>query len=168
MHYTRQRRHLQQKENSLHAHIECPHTTMCPPPYYCMRPQCLHTSSPHTHNHSIDHTITCVYTLLHVSAVSSYSYSYSSSTTIYVFSYLCPHTHGHTPHTTAIVLLAHTTACICPHTTIYVSSYYYILVLILLYVSSYYYICVLISYYYRCVLSSHSYSLSQTLSLPVC
>jgi hypothetical protein len=109
---------------------------MCPPPYYCMRPQCLHTSSPHTNNHSIDHTITCVYTLLHVSAVSSYSYSYSSSTTIYVFSYLCPHTHGHTPHTTAIVLLAHTTACICPHTTIYWSSYYFMCPHTTIYVSS--------------------------------
>jgi hypothetical protein len=45
----------------------------------------------------------------------------------------------------------------CPHTTIYVSAYYYICVLhTTTYVSSYYYICVLIllhvsSYYYTCV-----------------
>jgi hypothetical protein len=44
----------------------------------------------------------------------------------------------------------------CPHTTTYVSSYYYC-VLILLYVSSYYYTCFLIllyasSFYYICVL----------------
>ncbi len=32
----------------------------------------------------------------------------------------------------------------CPHTTIYVSSYCYVCVLILLYVSSYFYVCVLI------------------------
>jgi hypothetical protein len=59
-----------------------------------------------------------------------------------------------------------------PHTTIYVSSYYYICGLILLYVSSYYYICVLIllyvsSYYYICVVillsvSSHYYMCPHT------
>jgi hypothetical protein len=55
------------------------------------------------------------------------------------------------------------TRCMCPHTTMYVSSqhyvssYYYICVLILLYLSSYYYICphttiCVSSYYYICVL----------------
>jgi hypothetical protein len=35
----------------------------------------------------------------------------------------------------------------CPHTTMYVSSYYYVCVLMLLYVSSYSYVCVLIVLY---------------------
>ena len=40
----------------------------------------------------------------------------------------------------------------CPHTTICVSSYYYICVLILLHVSSFYYVSSYSSYYYMCVL----------------
>jgi len=58
--------------------------------------------------------------------------------------YMCPHT--------AIYVSSYYFMCpqtttyassyySCPHTTIYLSSYYYICVLILLYVSSYYYIC---------------------------
>ena len=56
------------------------------------------------------------------------------------------------PHATIYVssyyfVCPHTTTYVsayyfmCPHTTIYVSKYYYICVLILLYVSAYYYIC---------------------------
>ncbi len=49
---------------------------------------------------------------------------------------------GHDDFTTILVLLH-----MCPHTTTYVSPYYYVCVLILLHVSSYYYICVLILLY---------------------
>jgi hypothetical protein len=73
---------------------------------------------------------------------------------------MCPHT-TMCPHITIYVssyyICPHTTICVssyyymCPHTTIYVLILQYS-VLILLYMSSYYYICVLIEHVYFSVL----------------
>jgi hypothetical protein len=58
---------------------------------------------------------------------------------------MCPHTtiYVSSYYSTCVLILLY----ICPHTAIYVSSYYSVCVLILLYVSAYYYVCVLIPQY---------------------